>query len=369
MKSIVQMIIILVCIPSVSLAQPDRVTVIPLNSVKKLMNVITVSAEGGDFADPAAALASISGASAADPFLVLIGPGVYTVTKTLVMQPWVTIAGSGREITILTGAVSTVSPYADSAVVSGADNAVLRDLTVINTGGGEYATAVYNGGCDPIIEDVTAAASGGTKNYGIFNHSESFTAISRPRLTGVSASASGGNESMGVYNWNSSPAMTDVDAAGSGATGRNYGVLNHTSSPAMTRVTAAASDGGANNYGVHNVTSSPAMTDVTATASGASATNSGVRNEDYADPVMNRVTASATGGTGSYGVYNTGSSDPVIRQCTLSGAAEGIHVDSGTTRIVRSAIAGAASRVGGTLTCVHAVSGTGAELGPDCQPL
>ena len=79
---------------------------VPLGATDKSARIVTVSPEGGDFTDPLAALASINDASADNPYLVLIGPGVYTVTDTLAMKPFVDIAGAGREATKLTGAIS-----------------------------------------------------------------------------------------------------------------------------------------------------------------------------------------------------------------------------------------------------------------------
>ena len=144
---------------SLAVAQ-DRVVVIPLNSAKELNHVVTVSATGGDFTNPVAAVNSITDASAAKPYLVMIGPGVYTLTQTLVMKPFVTISGSGRNATTLTGAIS-LGNATNSAVISGADNATLRGLTVENTGGGTYSIALLNYGSVPVIQDVTARASGG----------------------------------------------------------------------------------------------------------------------------------------------------------------------------------------------------------------
>ncbi len=74
---------------------------------------------------------------------------------------------------------------------------------------------------------MTATASGGTNNYGVYNYFSS-----SPTMTNVTATASGGTYSYGVCNIiSSSPAMTDVTATGSGGT-YNYGVYNNNSSTA-----------------------------------------------------------------------------------------------------------------------------------------
>ncbi|MFH2123830.1 MAG: hypothetical protein ABIJ50_10165 [Pseudomonadota bacterium] len=295
----------------------------------ELHNLVTVSATGGDFTTPTAALASITDASDINPYLVYIGPGVYTLTATLAMKAYVTIAGAGQGATILTGDES----LSDSAIVTGADNATLRNLTITNTniGGNFSSRAIYNSSSSPTMTNVTATASGGTSNYGVFN------ALS------------------------SSPAMANVIATASGGSS-NYGVYNDSSSPTMTSVTATAS-GGTNNYGVSNNFSSPTMTSVTATASGGT-TNSGVANS-YSSPTMTSVTATASGGT-SYGEFNFYSS-LTIRQSTITGGSYGLYVNEGTVKVLRSSITGGVTQVNGTVTCVNSDNGDATALDAACQ--
>ena len=54
---------------------------------------------------------------------------------------------------------------------------------------------------------------GGGGNIGVFNNEGS-----SPTMTSVTATASGGTLNYGVYNWSSSPTMTDVTATASGGT-------------------------------------------------------------------------------------------------------------------------------------------------------
>lgn len=174
----------------------EKEVVIPADSAKKkLVNVVRVSsAGGGDFSDPLAAVDSITDAAAGNQYLVEIGPGVYTLTGTLVMKPYVTIAGAGSDATTLTGAVSTLAYDASSAVVSGADNATLRDLTVTNTGGGAVSIVLYNENSSPVIENAILTATGGRYNYAVYNVS------SEPTMTEVTATASGGLYNYDVLN-------------------------------------------------------------------------------------------------------------------------------------------------------------------------
>jgi len=71
-------------------------------------NLSTVPPQGGDFADPMAALAAIpppgdaDEPSATNPYVVLLGPGVYDLGgETLAMLSHVSIKGSGIESTII----------------------------------------------------------------------------------------------------------------------------------------------------------------------------------------------------------------------------------------------------------------------------
>ena len=314
----VNRILVFICMlllltPLAAFAQ-NKVVVIPLfdgsctsGTCKPLKNIVTVAKAGGMYTDPVAAVASITNASEINPYLVVIGPGVYTVTMPVVMKPWVDIAGSGENVTKIKGAIST-GGWSTSAIVKGANHAVLSFLTVENTGGSTYSSGIYNG--------------------------------------------------------NASPSMTHITAMGTGATIHNYGVYNESSSPVMTNVTATAT-GGSQSYGVCNSSSSPVMTNVTATATGGATYNIGVYNEESSSPVMTNVTATATGGTNSYGVGNY-SSSPVIRRSSMKGDKDGLYSEyTGTTTVSQSTII---MGVGGpgAKTCVACDNGFSTALDVNC---
>lgn len=107
----------------------------PAGPASSLQNVITVSASGGDFTDPVAAVASISGSSASNQFTVLIGPGSYALSSQIVLPPYVHLQGSGRQATTLVGmfAASDFTESAGAAVVAD-DNVQISDLLIVNTG-------------------------------------------------------------------------------------------------------------------------------------------------------------------------------------------------------------------------------------------
>ena len=311
--------------------------VIPVPS-KPLKNVITVAKGGGKFTNPVAAVNSITDASASNPYLVVIGPGVYTLTQTLVMKEYVDIVGSGENVTKLQGAISTSSPDASSAIISGANSATLGSLTVENTGGGYLSIALYNQSTSPTVSHVTAMASGGTYSYGVYNDSSS------PTMTNVTATASGAFSNWGVYNYLSSPTMTEVTASSSGGTTANRGVENAASDATMINVIATAS-GGTYSYGVKNSSSSPNMTNVIATASG---------------------------GTQSYGVFN-GLSSPVIRRSTMEGDFRSLYgigtvSETYTATVSQSTLIGATSTDTGAVNkCVACDDGSGTPLDGDCH--
>jgi hypothetical protein len=295
----------------------DRVVVIPMGSASPLQNIVTVAKANGKFTDPVAAVNSITDASATNPYLVLIAPGKYTLTATMVMKPYVDISGSGEYITKLAGAISSTDT-ATSAIVKGANHATLSNLSISNTGGNSCSIGIYTTGLD-------------------------FSARLQQVLTTVSG---GSNFTFGVYNTDhSSPIMTDVNVIVQGSVdgnGFNFGVLNQDySSPIMTRVNTVA-QGGIFNYGVNNT--------------------------DHSSPIMTDVNTAAPGGGSTYknyGVFNCIFSSPQIRRSTLAGYNNGlVHDDSVTTTISQSTILNGVS--GGGYTCVACDNGAGSALSPAC---
>jgi len=305
-------------------------------------NVVIVAQSGGDFTTITAALDSITDASASNPYLIYVAPGVYIERVT--MKQYVDIEGAGELTTKIT---YTGSVTDTTGTVLGANDAELRFLMVENTGGAAYAVAIYNSSASPRLTHVTASASGGMLNHGVYNNSSS------PTMTDVSASASGGTYNYGVYNNSSSPTMTDVSASASGGTS-NYGVDNYSSSPTMTDVTASASGGTDYNLGVFNYWgASPTMTNVSASASGG-ISSYGVYNYT-SSPTINNSNISASGGINNYGIYNFATSGfytALVNNSQVSGTTDTIYNDPNfTTRVGASQLSGGAVAGAGTLTC------------------
>lgn len=324
--------------------------------------------------DIQALINGILDASAAKHYVIRLGPGEYVLSSGLVMKPFVSLVGSGRQSTFLRAGAAIIS------VVSGADDMALTDMTIENSGGAASTWTIFNSSASPTIARVTVIASGGNSNRGVYNSSSSpvmrdvtATAIgaetdqlnvgihnleSSPEMTRVIASASEGIVAYGVYNQDSSsPVMRIVTASASDA-GSAYAVYNRSSSsPTMTGVTATAS-GGNNNGGVYNEeSSSPVMRDVAATASGAVGTSYGVRNKS-SSPKMTNVTATASQGLFSYGVSNE-SSSPVMTGVIATGSggdtSRGVSNGAASSPIIMDSVA-KAENAALTNTGIHSIN-------------
>ena len=169
-------------------------------------NLVVVAKDGGDFSSITEALNSITTNSATNPFTIYVAPGVYS--ERVVMKPYVDIEGAGEAATKITYIGSS---YWITGTVVGANNAELRFLTVENTGGYSFATAIYNDHASPRLTHVTAVAAGGTTNSACVDNE-----YSSPVMTDMALSASGASSNLGVYNYGpSSPVMTNVTAIAS----------------------------------------------------------------------------------------------------------------------------------------------------------
>ncbi len=188
---------------------------------------------------------------ASNRWLVYIAPGGYNLPAPLEMLEYVDIQGAGEGVTSLTRGGSNTHPLTNnsSATVYGADNAELRSLTVVNTGGAIFATGILNIEASPTLSHVTFSTSGGTAlNTSVYNNN-----FSSPIMTGVTATAFGPSlDNFAIYNCDDSdPVMTNVIAIASGASRDNFGMHNDAASPTIFSSTLQAS-GGTNSYGIFN---------------------------------------------------------------------------------------------------------------------
>jgi len=164
-------------------------------------NVIVVAKSGGDYTSVQAAIDSITGAAADNPYLVWVAPGVYSEAVT--MKPYVHLQGSGQGATVITSDVTNPSIPPTQATLILAANVSLRDMTVQNTGTGLHNVGLMalNGATDIQVSDVETQShgNGGTdsNNYAIYL-TGSGTSVT---LQSVTAFAENGNlDAVGLYN-------------------------------------------------------------------------------------------------------------------------------------------------------------------------
>ncbi|MCC6187591.1 MAG: hypothetical protein IT318_01040 [Anaerolineales bacterium] len=190
-------------------------------------NVVVVAKSGGDYTSIQAALDGIGDASADNPYLVWIAPGVYAEAVT--MKPFVDIEGAGQLATRIT---FTGSGANNTGTVVTASNTELRSLTVANTGGAAYAIAIYNNGTAPRLSNITAAASGdGNISAAVFNIAGAAPVIRDATL----ATNGAGFNHYTLYSINGTTTVTvhDSTITASGGATTNYGVMSTTSSTAV----------------------------------------------------------------------------------------------------------------------------------------
>jgi hypothetical protein len=297
-------------------------------------NVVVVAKSGGDYTSVQAAIDSITGAAADNPYLVWVAPGVYSETVT--MSPYVHLQGAGQEATIITSAASSGSWPPTQATLVLTRDASLRDLTVVNSGAGDHNAALLAtaGMSGTLAADVTARAQGGgvnnyaivltgstanvtlqgctamaedgtSANYGLFNYGAEVT------LRGGFYTGRGGADARGIsnYYWTSTLEAENVTALGEDGTSGNYGLCNEGNAAATLRGGSFTGRGGneitAGIYNNHNVTSLEAER-VSALGEDSSGGNYGLRNEGGAEATLRGGTFTGRGGY-ARGIYNKNS--------------------------------------------------------------
>jgi hypothetical protein len=257
------MVGVFVC--GLAMAQDDLFIVI--GGGKKYKRTVVVSPTPGDTSksgtDLMNALDTIQDASATNPYLVKLEPGVYGVGGNYVqMKPYVDIEGSGETVTLIQGNLNDHT----AGILVGASNAEARFLTVKNSDV-TTARAIYNYGCTPKFTHVTAIAENCTY------------------------------ECCGMYNSNAAPVLDHVTAKANSTASYNEGIYNASLSYPVIRNSEIIAEGGGNkNYGIRNGNSSPDITTSTISASGLT-TNYGI----YGTLGTTEVQASKVSGT-SYAV-------------------------------------------------------------------
>jgi hypothetical protein len=303
------------------------------NELAHFQNVIVVAKSGGDFPSVHAAIDSINDATADNPYLIWVAPGVYM--EQLVMKPHVHLQGAGQEVTVISSTASSpVDPGVQATLVLTRETS-LRDLTVYNggngvynvalsamdgttltlvadvttraQGGGDYNYAVYltGSGTDVTLQQVTALAEAentSSYNYGLYN------TYATVRLHGGSFTARGGSYPRAIYNTGSGTTLEADNVAALAEDGvlSNYGLFNSSDASATLRSCSFTARGGAYAYGIHSHISGTTLnvenTDVL--AENGSDSNHGLYNYNGSFATLLGGTFTARGGSLTYAIHN-----------------------------------------------------------------
>ncbi len=341
-------------------------------------NVIVVAKSGGDYTSIQTAINSISDASANNPYLVWIAPGVYTETVT--MKPYVHLQGAGQEATIVTSAASSSMPPTQATLVL-TRYVSLRDLTVGNSGTGERNVALLTspGTTQTLVADVTARAQGsGTHYFALFLLRGGASVKLRG---GFFIARGGGGQCFTIYT----ETLSELDAEGITVLAENCDLDNHglrTQGSVTLRGGSFTGRGGATTLGIYSDNFST-MEAESVTALGENGSNysigllngpnavttlrggsfigregitaSGIDNGGDLAPMLKveHITALGENGSSNYGIRNTNSGNSAtawVTQSILEGTTNSIIHSGGVITVSNSRLVGGATS--GTVTCV-----------------
>ncbi|MDY7078233.1 MAG: hypothetical protein SXV54_15060 [Chloroflexota bacterium] len=307
-------------------------------------NVVLVAHSGGDYTSVQAAVDSIGDATADNPYLVWIAPGVYSETVT--MRPYVHLQGAGQEAAFITSTATTGDWPPTTATLVLTEHTSLRDLTVVNTGtsfrnvallaadgttqtlvtdvtaraqggGGtsNYAVFLTGDGTGVTLQHVTGLGEGGSNNYGLYNQSGADVT-----LRGGSFTGRGGNSARGIYNEDSDTRLEaeGLIALGENGSNANYGLANSSNANATLRGGSFTGRGGANTYGILN--------------------NNGTLETES-------ITTLAENGAYCYGLYNSVGATARLRSGSFTGrggsnSAYGIYSKDSDTKLEAEGLTG-----------------------------
>jgi len=129
--------------------------------------LVVVAKSGGDYTSPIAAVNSITDASANNPYLVKVMPGVYDLgNASLQMKPYVYLEGSG-DSSVITSTVANADGQCFVGTVNMANNSTVRNISIKNIGlGGEtHFSAVVFSDATATLESVSVFAGSDANHY------------------------------------------------------------------------------------------------------------------------------------------------------------------------------------------------------------
>ncbi|MFN2220201.1 MAG: pectinesterase family protein, partial [Anaerolineae bacterium] len=298
-------------------------------------NLVVVAKAWGDYASVQSAINSITDASAGNPYLVWVAPGVYVEQVT--MKAHVHLQGAGQEATIIHSSASSGDWPPTQATLAMASDTSLRDLTVSNNGTGtrnvalmaadaqnarladvtartdgsgllNYALFLSGSSTDVTLKATTALGENGTgSNYGLFNVLDAAAGLHGGSFTGR-----GGIDAYGIYNYGSDTKLEaeSVTALAENGSNHNRGLLNEAGAAVTLRGGSFTARGGTSTYGIHTSGSNTTLEaeSVTALAEDGSNDNHGLLNSDDAATTLHGGAFTASGGEIATGIHNYGSS-------------------------------------------------------------
>jgi len=369
LSSLVSLVIILLC--SSWLCAHDRPVIIP---------------------DPVAAVKSITDASASNPYLIFVGPGVYQISSALAMKEYVSISGSGRSVTTIKGSFNS-DYHASASVIKGADNSTLSDLTVKNTstGGNLYIVGIYSVG-DSTFKNVRVIVNSQRYNLGMYlgygttsitdclievygsksNQGIHFFADYSTKISNLQINIEGGGSGIGIYMWYDTLSWavledTDISIKGSNSC---KGILTEFAYVAISRVNISLSC--TNKVaGAHFGYSTITMNDTVIDVNGSNDVNGVIT--DASSPVMTNVTIKATGGVSNYGINIWDFPAKLhIRNSVIKSEIIGTGSSFGSSNyyvyFAGSSLLGQVDPVG-TYTCLNSNNGVDKELDANCNEI
>lgn len=257
---------------------------------------VIVATSGGDFTSIQAAVDSIDDyATALEPYLVWVAPGVYE--EMVELSPNVHLQGAGREATIVTSNVgNSMLPLSEATLVLASSTSV-RDLSIENTGTSQENIAVLvpdgvvDGVVDALVADVTAWAQGAgddSNNYGVFVGESAEVWLEN--VTARGENGGGAGYCYGLYisyatvhilggNYHGLPSVATLGS-------RGIAVVGSTAAMDAEDVTALGVGGQNYNYGLY-------IDGGSATLRGGSFTGRGGQNATGIDLSSGALTASA----------------------------------------------------------------------------
>jgi hypothetical protein len=285
--------------------------------------LVVVARIGGNYTSIQAAIDSVHGASAGNPYLVWVAPGTYS--ESITMKPNVHLAGAGQNVTIITSSATNLSsPYVTATLVLTAHVSV-RNLSIYNgsaNGTGYSIALLAPDGAGATIADATVSARGTSDHNAGIRASGSDTDLILEDVTATATNASGYNTALYAVD---GPSLTLEHGTYTGRGGSNaYGLYVHGGSGLTitlngTDVTALGEQGSGTCAGVYMYMTRATLRGGSYTGHGC-ATAYGIDAPSGIELYAEDTLVSGSGGTvTNYGLYSGSDNDATLREGQYTG--------------------------------------------------